>query len=29
LASRGIRPVDVDWDQQLRQKVYLSSEILL
>ncbi|WP_027311660.1 hypothetical protein [Balneatrix alpica] len=24
LASRGIQPVDADWDQQLRQKVYLA-----
>ncbi|WP_246590089.1 helix-turn-helix domain-containing protein [Marinobacterium ramblicola] len=29
LASRGISPVDADWNQQLRQKVYLASEILL
>lgn len=27
LASRGIQPVDADWDQQLRQKVYLASNL--
>ncbi|MBS97895.1 MAG: hypothetical protein CMI01_04385 [Oceanospirillaceae bacterium] len=27
LASRGILPVDADWDQQLRQKVYLASNL--
>jgi len=27
LASRGIRPVDAVWDQQLRQKVYLTSNL--
>ncbi|KEA62493.1 hypothetical protein ADIMK_3384 [Marinobacterium lacunae] len=27
LASRGIRPVDADWDQQLRQKVYLAGDL--
>jgi len=27
LASRGIQPVDADWDQQLRQKVYLAGSL--
>lgn len=27
LASRGIQPVDADWDQQLRLKVYLASNL--
>ncbi len=29
LASRGIQPVDANWDQQLRQKVYLAREVRL
>jgi len=27
LAFRGIRPVDIDWELPLRQKVYLLSDI--
>ena len=27
LASRGIQPIDAVWDQQMRQKVYLASNL--